>query len=106
MTDEPIDLQAAIREAAQRISAEARAAIDLYVLEQGPLRLEREGDGFKFVALENVRLRIKEAAEIRAEERAKTLSDVLVALEQMPYPPGGLLKLDFLNLLIGLKGGA
>ena len=76
MTDEPIDLQAAIREAAQRISAEARAAIDLYVLEQGPLRLEREGWGYKFVARQEVRLRLKEAEEIRADERERAAERV------------------------------
>lgn len=76
MTHDPIDLQAAIREAAQHISTEARAAIDLYVLEQGPLRLEREGWGYKFVARQEVRLRLKEAEEIRADERERAAERV------------------------------
>lgn len=80
MTHDPIDLQAAIREAAQHISAEARAAIDLYVLEQGPLRLEREGGGYKFVARQEVRLRLKEAEEIRADERERAAERVAAAL--------------------------
>lgn len=69
MTHDPIDFQAAISEAAKRISAEVAAAVDMYVLEQGPLRLERDDRGYKFVARQEVRLRLKEVEEIRADER-------------------------------------
>lgn len=71
MTHDPIDFQAAISEAAKRISAEVAAAVDMYVLEQGPLRLERDDRGYKFVARQEVRLRLKEVEEIRAEERER-----------------------------------
>lgn len=81
MTSKPLSARQPLR-----ISAEARAAIDLYVLEQGPLRLEREGWGYKFVARQEVRLRLKEAEEkeIRAEERERTIG--LLADLQALYP--------------------
>lgn len=78
-THDPIDFQAAISEAAQRISAEVAAAVDLYVLEQGPLRLEQDERGYKFVARQEVRLRLKEAEEIRAEERERAAKRVAAA---------------------------
>ena len=71
MGDESIeDIQAALREASMRISAEAAAAADLYVLEKGPFALEHDGDGYMFVVKQDIRLRLKTAEEIRAEARA------------------------------------
>ena len=55
----------AIREAAKNLSREAAAAIDLYVLEQGPLKIEYDTAGPRFVAKQDVRLRLKTADEIR-----------------------------------------
>ena len=63
------------------ISAEARAAIDLYVLEEGPLKVEQTDDGQRLVAKQDVRLRLKSADELRADgqrdERERIRSDVL-----------------------------
>lgn len=84
MTHDPIDFQAAISEAAKRISAEVAAAVDMYVLEQGPLRLERDDRGYKFVARQEVRLRLKEVEEIRAEERERIIERIAMG-EIVPY---------------------
>jgi hypothetical protein len=61
-----------MREAAMHLSTEAAAAIDLYVLEQGPLVFDRDGD--TFTVRQSVRLRLKEADEIRAQERERILA--------------------------------
>ncbi|MHB1098508.1 MAG: hypothetical protein ACYCZR_03020 [Burkholderiales bacterium] len=71
------DVNAEIREASKRMSAEMAAAMDLYVLERGPLRIEHDEQGAKFVATQAVRLRLKEAEEIRADERRLARERVL-----------------------------
>lgn len=73
-THDPDDFQDAMREAVRSISAEAISAVDLYVLEKGPLELERDGDGYKFIVKQSARLRLKEAEEIRADERKAILA--------------------------------
>ena len=108
MTHDPIDFQVAIRNAAQRISVEVAAAIDLYVLEQGPLRLEQDEQGYKFVARQEVRSRLKEAEEIRAEEReraAKRVAALPVAPPGMPDVSAGIAWNDALFAAVAAARG-
>lgn len=50
MSENTHDPTTAIREASKRISDEVVATLDLYVLEHGPLLIERDEQGYKFVA--------------------------------------------------------
>jgi chromosome segregation and condensation protein ScpB len=56
-----------IGEAMRSMSEEAASAMDLYVLEHGPLSLERVEDKWQFRVKQEVKLRLKVATELRAE---------------------------------------
>ena len=81
------DLYAAIAEASANVSSTAMkhlaAAMDLYVLEQGPLRLEREGNTWRFTVKNEVLSRLKSADELRAEGYAAGLDAAREAVERV-----------------------
>lgn len=71
-----MSLEDDMREAVSKMTYEQTRLTDLYVLEQGPFHIERTEDGARFVAKQDIRLRLKEADELRAEGYEQGQRDV------------------------------
>lgn len=112
-----------MKEAVKHLSAEAAAAIDLYILEEGPLQIERDQGGMRLVVKQNVRLRLKSADELRAEgyeqgqrdERAAAVQRVeaLPAYVNIPYENPSEVQdgdskdwLHYREVIAAIKGGS
>lgn len=61
----------------------------MYVLEQGPLAVERTADGARFVAKQSARLRLKTAEELRAEGYSAGLDAAAEAVRAAGHTPFG-----------------
>jgi len=72
---------------ARAIGRDFQAAIDLFVLETGPLEFTKDGSSLR--VKQNIRLRIKEADELRAEGYAAGLDaaeEVIAKACRVPNP--------------------
>ena len=92
-----------MQEAIKNLSAEAAEAIDLYVLEQGPLTFDAvDGGTYTFTVRQNVRLRLKEAEEIRADERERIVQRVEALNDPWPTSAPGTLPREW--VIAAIKG--